>query len=67
VTDQVPKTRAPKATGPRAHIVTIEGKDWLLTLDNVRVATAADLNKALDGGLPRAKLSPSQAASGGSA
>jgi hypothetical protein len=55
-----PKTRTPrtKPDGPRAHVVSTAGKEWLLTLDSVRVATAADLNRALDGQLPRAQLTP---------
>ena len=50
------KTRAPKADGPRSYIVTVGGKDWIIKLDAVRVASPADKDCALDGELPRAKI-----------
>lgn len=49
------KTRV-KPEGARAHVVTVGGKDWLLSVEGFRVASAADLNKALDGEMARAKL-----------
>lgn len=50
------KTRAPKSDAPRSYIVTVGGKDWIIKLDAVRVASPADKDRALDGELPRAKL-----------
>ena len=65
MSEQAPKKPRTKVEGPRAHVVTVDGKDWLLTLENCRVATAADLNRALDGGLQRAKLVSTAVGSGG--
>jgi len=50
------KPRAPKASGTKAYVVESGGKSWLLELDSVRVAGLAELNAALKGDLPRAKL-----------
>lgn len=55
-TETAPKKTRTKSEGPRAHVVIADGKEWLLTLNSVRVATSADLNRALDGKLPRAQL-----------
>lgn len=65
MTDEVAKKTRVKQTGARAHVVTVDGKDWLLTLENCRVASAADLNRALDGNLPRASLSAAATGGGG--
>lgn len=54
-----------KLQGARAHVITVAGKEWLLTLEGVRVATADDLNRALDGGLPRASVMANQSGHGG--
>lgn len=51
----VKKTRT-KVEGSRGHVVTVDGKEWLLKLEGVRVASAADLNKVVDGEMARAKL-----------
>jgi hypothetical protein len=48
------KPRAPKAEGPKAHVLTVEGKTFLVMLDAIRVANGADLTAALYGDkLPR--------------
>ena len=62
-TQNTAKPRTPKATGPKAHVVTIGGNEWIITLDNVRVASASDLNRALDGELPRAHIADAKAQS----
>lgn len=64
------KPRAPKSDGPRSYIVTVGGKDWIIKLDAVRVASPADKDRALDGELPRAKIvdaRPNTASGGGGA
>lgn len=42
--------------GPRPHIVTVGGKDFLVVDCEVRVATAPDLMRALSGDLKTATL-----------
>ena len=60
MTDQTAAPKAPRApkkdAGPKYYVVTSEGKRWLIKLDDVRVASQADLNDGFDGKLQRASL-----------
>ena len=53
-----PKKRTPKADGPRFHVVTVDGKTWLIKLDAVRVASQKDMNDGFDGKIPRGAIGP---------
>lgn len=54
-----------KPTGERSYVATVGGKEWLLKLEDVRVASSDDKDKALDGGMPRGKIVAATAGSGG--
>lgn len=45
-----------KPTGPRNYVVKIGDLELLVKLDDVRVASSSDMNKALDGNLPRGRV-----------
>lgn len=57
------KPRAPKSDGPKNYLLSIGGVDYLVRLDAIRVADQKDLNRALDGDIPRGEVVKKGAAS----